>query len=223
MARKPEPEFLDTCSPEEAARNLADLARINRWFGGNRILAALLRPHLRKNPRASVLDVGAADGATIRNLETEFPQARFVALDRSERHLRSGRGVRILADVGQWPVREASVDIVICSLFLHHFQDDEVSRIWERFRFSAREAVIAVDLQRHGIARRFLSWTRPILGWDAITVHDGEVSVDASFEPRQLRALLPHARVRAHPPWFRLSAEWRRSEPDYSTVIAPSR
>ena len=131
----------------------------------------------------------------------------MVSMDRAERMLRMGTGARVAADVFAWPVRPASVDIVICSLFLHHFDDDGVRRILGHFEDAAREAVIAVDLHRHPLARGFLPATRFAARWHPVTVHDGVISVEAAFTPDELRLLMPRARVRSHWPWFRLSLE----------------
>ncbi|MFN0100717.1 MAG: methyltransferase domain-containing protein [Bryobacteraceae bacterium] len=207
MPRTLKPELMDGAPAADVAENLRDLSRINRWLGGNRVLAGLLDPYLRRNPRARILDVGAADGETLRWLATRYPQARMVALDGAERFLRMGAGTRVAADVFDWPVRPRSVDVVICSLFLHHFEDHGVRRILGQFEEAAREAVIAVDLYRHRLARGFLRATKFVAGWHPLTVHDGAISVDAAFTPDELRRLAPQARVRAHWPWFRISLE----------------
>jgi SAM-dependent methyltransferase len=207
MARTLEPELMDSSPPVGLVQNLRDLSRINRWLGGNRTLAGLLDPYLRRNPQARILDVGAANGETLRWLGTRYPEAHLVSLDRAERMLRMGSGARVAADVFTWPVRPHSVDIVICSLFLHHFEDDGIRRILRHFEEAAREAVIAVDLHRHPLARGFLPATRFLARWHPVTVHDGVISVNAAFTPDELRRLAPHARVRSHWPWFRLSLE----------------
>lgn len=213
MARTLEHEIMDDVPVADLAGNLRDLSRINRWLGGNRTLAGLLDPHLRRNPRARILDAGAANGETMRWLSRRYPEARMVALDRAERALRLGSGARVVADVLAWPVRPQSVDIVICSLFLHHFDDDQVRQILRRFEEAAREAVIAVDLHRHPLARRFLPATQFIARWHWLTVHDGVISVNAGFTPAELRQLAPRARVRSHWPWFRVSLEFNVSRP----------
>ena len=207
MARTLELELMDDAPDTDVAASLRDLSRINRWLGGNRTLAGLLDPYLRRNPRTRILDVGAANGETLRWLAGRYPQARMMALDRAERLLRMGAGDRVAADVFAWPVRARSVDIVICSLFLHHFDDGGVRRILANFEEAAREAVIAVDLHRHPLARGFLPATRFAAGWHPMTVHDGVISVKAAFTPEELRTLAPRARVRSHWPWFRLSLE----------------
>jgi hypothetical protein len=207
MARTLEPELMDNASAADVAENVRDLSRINRWLGGNWALAGLLDPYLRQRPDARILDAGAADGATLRWLAARYPRARLVALDRAERLLRLGTGDRVAADVFAWPVRPKSVDIVISSLFLHHFEDDGVRRILANFEESARQAVIAVDLHRHPLARGFLPATQFVAGWHPITVHDAILSVNAAFTPAELRQLAPRARVRSHWPWFRVSLD----------------
>ncbi|MBM3786275.1 MAG: class I SAM-dependent methyltransferase [Acidobacteria bacterium] len=207
MPRVLNPELLDTATAEEAVRNLRDLAWINRWLGGNWVLARRLAKYLRRKPDALVLDAGAANGATVKWLQSRFPSARFVTLDASLQLLRQGAGARVAADVERWPIAPRSVDIVICSLFLHHLEDGAVCRALENFERSARMAVVAVDLQRHPVARGFLPATRWLLGWNRITLHDGPVSVDAAFTASELRRLVPRATVRTHFPWFRLSLE----------------
>jgi hypothetical protein len=37
-----QPELLECAGPEFADRNLRDIARINRWFGGHRALIRIL-------------------------------------------------------------------------------------------------------------------------------------------------------------------------------------
>jgi hypothetical protein len=207
MARTLEPERMDEASAADVALNLRDLARINRWLGGNRTIAALLDPYLRRNPTALILDAGAANGETLRWLGERYPRARMIALDRAERLLRLGDGPRVAADVLAWPISPASVDIVICSLFLHHFDDDGVRQVLANFQAAARDAVIAVDLHRHVLARGFLPATRLLAGWHPLTVHDGVISVAAAFKPHELRRMFPHAQVRSHWPWFRLSLQ----------------
>src|SRR5258708_40140197 len=55
-------ERLDSADAVEAERNLRDIARINRWFGGHRTLIQLLQRFVRPQDRFSLLDVGAASG-----------------------------------------------------------------------------------------------------------------------------------------------------------------
>ena len=55
-------ELLETATPEAAVRNLREIARINRWFGGHAALIRMMRDLVHSQERFSVLDVGAASG-----------------------------------------------------------------------------------------------------------------------------------------------------------------
>jgi 2-polyprenyl-3-methyl-5-hydroxy-6-metoxy-1,4-benzoquinol methylase len=203
-----EPELLGNASPAEIEANLGDLRRINRYFGGMPTLRSALRPFRR--PGLRILDVGAASG----DHAAALAGARVVSLDLSPAHLIQAPGDRVVADAFALPFAPASFDIVMANLFLHHFEDAAIVALLRQFARVATEGIIINDLERSRLAWSFLPLTAPLLGWHAITLHDGPVSVAAGFRPAELAALFSRAgldgvRVRRHWPWFRLSAVWR--------------
>jgi hypothetical protein len=99
---------------------------------------------------------------------------------------------------------------VFCSLFLHHFTDEEVVELLNGFGEVARKAVLVIDLERNPIPYYFIAWSRPLLGWDPVTVHDGAISVEAAFRREELeelarRAGLRNPRARVYRPAFRIA------------------
>jgi len=209
-------EILDGANDREAGWNLADLVRINRYFGGHAITLRLLRS-LRPGKRFTVLDVGAASGDHARAIQRAFPQVTVVAADRAFRNLAAAPDPRVAADAFQLPFSEGAFDYVFCSLFLHHFSDAEVSELLASFHRTARKALIVVDLQRSLLARYFLPATAWLFRWSAITLADGPASVRAGFTGREIRKLaggagLAGAEIRFHRPWFRLSLVARKNE-----------
>jgi ubiquinone/menaquinone biosynthesis C-methylase UbiE len=203
-------DLLDVADEEQAERNLRDIGRINRWLGGHRIVRDLVGEVFSEGESFTVLDVGAASGDMGQAVRSRFPGARVVSLDYRMRNLAAAPGPCLVGDAFRLPMREQSIDVVMCSLFLHHFSDEEAVELLERFRRVARRAVVVIDLERHAVARRFLPMTRWLFGWDPLTVHDGMVSVASGFRVKELESLarragLRHAVVRGHRPWFRLS------------------
>jgi SAM-dependent methyltransferase len=203
------PELLDTLSPEQAAASLRDLVRINRRWGGHSTLRSLLRENVPDGQPFSVLDVGAASGDMGARIREWYPAAKVTSLDYVASHL-TGAGRRIVADAFRLPFCPGSFDYVFCSLFLHHFQNDRVVRLLRNFGEVARKAVLVIDLERHPIPYYFIAWSRPLLGWDPVTVHDGAISVEAAFHPKELEDLARHAglqnpRARAYRPAFRIA------------------
>jgi SAM-dependent methyltransferase len=209
------PELLDSLPEHEARASLADLVRINRDWGGHSTLRRLLAQVVRHDETFSLLDVGAASGDMGDCVRANYPGARITSLDYRLSHLRENPGPSVVGDGFALPFRDASFDFVFCSLFLHHFTNSQITDLLAAFGRVARRGVLVIDLERNPIAYWFLPWTRWLLGWDPVTVHDGKISVEAAFRPRELEALaqaagLLDARAKAHWPAFRV-ALWARS------------
>jgi SAM-dependent methyltransferase len=204
------PELLDGLPPEEARGSLGDLVRINRCWGGHSTLRKLLGGTVPASGSFSILDVGAASGDMGARMREWYPGAEVTSLDYVESHLAGGGGRRVAGDAFQMPFRAGSFDYVFCSLFLHHFSDQDVVRLLKGFGLVARNAVLVIDLERNPIPYYFIAWSRPLLGWDPVTVHDGAISVEAAFRREEMeelarRAGLRNPRARVYRPAFRIA------------------
>jgi 2-polyprenyl-3-methyl-5-hydroxy-6-metoxy-1,4-benzoquinol methylase len=204
------PELLDSAEQALADRNLRDLARINRWCGGHRVLLRVLRDLVSPREKFSVLDVGAASGDMGQCIRKKFPHATVILSDYRGSHLRSATLPRVAADAFRLPFLPKAFDFVVCSSFLHHFSDGEVINLIRRTKSLARRALIILDLERHPIPYYFLPMTRRVFKWSTLTLHDGPISVAAGFRTEELAFLTRAAGangavVRRHRPWFRLS------------------
>jgi SAM-dependent methyltransferase len=203
-------ELLETAPPEAAARNLREIARINRWFGGHAALNRIMPNLVHSQERFSVLDVGAGSGDMGRCLIRHFPNAQVISLDCRATHLRKAASPRVAADALKLPFQPGAFDFVLCSSVLHHFQDHEVIEMICALRPVARRALLLLDLERHALAYWILPLTRFLLKWSPLTLHDGPVSVASAFRLDEL-ASLAHAAganqivARRHRPWFRVS------------------
>jgi SAM-dependent methyltransferase len=203
------PELLDTLPPDQARASLGDLVRINRRWGGHSTLRRLLRENVPSDQPFSVLDVGAASGDMGACIRGWYHAAKVTSLDYVVSHL-AGSGPRVAGDAFRLPFRPASFDYVFCSLFLHHFRDEQVVELLRNFGAVARKAVLVIDLERNPIPYYFIAWSRPLLGWDPVTVHDGAISVEAAFRRKELeelarRAGLRNPRARVFRPAFRIA------------------
>ena len=205
-----EPEELDRAGVEESKRALADLARVNRYFGGHRVLRQIIGGLARRDEEFSLLDVGSATGDIGAAVRSSYPRATVFSLDRLSFHLDGAPHPKLAADAFRLPFKPASFDFVFSSLFLHHFTDDQIVELLASFRTLARRAVLAIDLERGPLALRFLPATQWLFQWDHMFVRDGLISVRAAFKRHELLALarragLARAVVSTHRPWGRLS------------------
>lgn len=205
------PERLKSAAPSVAKRNLQDLARINRWFGGHLSLLQVFNTLVHPSDRFSVLDVGAASGDMSMRIRKAYKNSFVVSLDHRIIHLNEAAPPRLVAEACALPFRERSFDFVLCSQLLHHFSDVYATAlIAQLFRFG-RRALIVLDLERHPISYSFLPLTKWLFRWTELTVHDGCTSVGAAFKAAELEKIVQQAGagrpdVRKHWPWFRISA-----------------
>jgi SAM-dependent methyltransferase len=204
------PELLDHASPDEARPNLAELVRINRDFGGHSTIRKALAKVVPNGEKFTLLDIGAASGDTARLLRRLYPRASVVSLDNSLVNLEAAPPSKLIADAFALPFLPQSFDYVLCSLFLHHFSDEQVVGLLRNFYHVARRALLVCDLERHVVSYCFLPLTKWFFGWQRITLHDGPTSVRAGFRSNELldlseKAGLREARVSVHRPAFRLS------------------
>jgi 2-polyprenyl-3-methyl-5-hydroxy-6-metoxy-1,4-benzoquinol methylase len=210
------PELLDHAPPDEARLNLAELVRINRNFGGHSTIRKSLARVVPNDGKFTLLDIGAASGDTARLLHALYPRASVVNLDYSPVNLEAAPRPKLIADAFALPVPPGSFDYVLCSLFLHHFSDEQVVGLLRSFYHVARRALLVCDLERNILSYWFLPVTKWLFGWHRITLHDGPISVRAAFRPNELLALskragIRDARVSVHRPAFRLSLIARKN------------
>ncbi len=215
-------EHLDDPSTDPALRerSLRDVRRANTLLGGTHaVLAELDRVMPALGSAGSLLDVGTglADIPLRARLRAARNGVRLAAfgVDEAETLLRVTRALldgSACADARRLPFADSSVDVVICSQVLHHFDDAEIPGVLRELDRVARRVVIVSDLRRSWLAvSGFWLVTWP-MGFHPVSRHDGAVSVLRGFTARELREYVTRstgqaATVRRHL-GFRLTATW---------------
>jgi SAM-dependent methyltransferase len=196
-SRATEPEQLDEGVPEkEALRSLADLRLVNRWLGNRRGLLRAVRPHLP--PGGRLLDVGCGSGDVSAFLLKHLPgPLRAVGVDIKTLHLRAApRAVRgVVADVRRLPFPDRAFDVVTASLFLHHFEAEELPAILAGLLRVARRALVVNDLHRAVVPYLFGRTAFPLLFRSRVSVEDGLLSIRRGFRADELQAAFARAGV----------------------------
>jgi SAM-dependent methyltransferase len=199
MKRKVEPELLDSdCgTAAEIAAALADIRRVNRWFGGVATTERLLRRIVDELALREIelLDVASGSGDIPLALAGRFGRQGIrlhpTLLDRRVSHLPSLPEV-VVGDALDLPFPPCSFDLVSCSLFLHHLEPEAIKRfVCEALRV-ARRALLINDLRRSWLHWVLVASGRPLfrshMAW-----RDGVVSVRRAYTEPELRALLAGA------------------------------
>jgi Methyltransferase domain len=204
------PELMDHAPPEIARLILSDLTRINQKFGGHSVVLNTLKRVARPQDAFSLLDIGAASGDMARIIGAAFPHSRVVNFDYNAVNLGAAPPPKVIGNAFHLPFAPRSFDYVLCSLFLHHFEDGRVVELLRSFHAVARKALLVCDLERNILPYLFLPATKVLFRWHRLTVSDGIISVRAAFKKAELhqlakRAGIPSCQVNTHRPAFRVS------------------
>lgn len=238
LSRDGRREILDdpAIDPADRERSLRDVERSNVLLGGRRAVMLALRPlfddiaktsradaapsaRASRRPEASLLDVGtgradlpwrAREIARRRGLAL-----RTVAVDGALSLVMTARprvNDAICGDALALPLADRSVDIVLCSQLLHHFDHDRGLALIAELDRVARRRVIISDLRRSWIAAAGFVAAAWVLRFHPITRHDGRISVLRGFTEGELGGMVvsatgvqPAIRRRLG---YRLTASW---------------
>jgi ubiquinone/menaquinone biosynthesis C-methylase UbiE len=200
--RARDPELLDAgVEEDEAARSLGDLRWVNRWLGGRRALvAAVLRLLPGPGGRPSLLDVGCGS-ADLPALLVASTGGRLLAVGADAKivHLRQAPPIvrRVVADVRALPFAPSTFDVVTASLFLHHFDDEEVPAVLASLFRLCRRALVVNDLHRARVPYAFARLVFPFVFRSPVSVADGLVSIRRAFRPKELEKAFAAAGIGA--------------------------
>ena len=215
-------EYLDApnVDPRLVRRSLADVALANALFGGTRAVLLALEEILPElGTAATLLDVGSGVG-DIAARAREMARLRqidlsLITIDMAETlavasRARTGNAVR--GNATALPFADRSVDIVMCSQTLHHFDDASAACVLRELDRVARVRVIVSDLRRSWLAAAGLWIASFPLGFHPVSRHDGVVSIMRGYTGDELRHLVESStghspNVRRHVGW-RVTATW---------------
>lgn len=200
MRRTVIPELLDSDagSAREIQASLADLRRINRWFGGISTTTSLLRSVARRSKLTdiSLLDVGSGSGdvplAAQAALARERVRLNVTLLDANHSHLPPGTqsgAQSVVGDALALPFVDNWYDVVSCSLFVHHLEPDQVRRFAKGCLRVARQALVINDLRRSFLHLALVCAGMPLYR-SRLTRHDAVASVRRAYTPEELREIL---------------------------------
>ena len=190
---------------EEYEGCLVELRRVNRWLGDARALRTTLVRTIRGSQLKSfsVVDVGAGSGELLRTLAEWTTGNNFNAqLTGVELNARSARAIAeqspmfninaVRANAFTLPFSDNQFDYAICSLFLHHFKNEQAVEILRELNRVARREVLVIDLHRHPIAYYFYTTIGRLLFHNRLIREDGALSILRGFKTRELVELAKH-------------------------------
>jgi len=208
-------ETLDGLAENDPAamRSRRDLQRIHRLMGTRGIMTRALQGLAASRPAAGplrLLELGAGDGSLMLGvagrLAAQWPAVEITLLDRQDLVTPATVDAYAclgwtastqVADVFDWASRHAPAgrepgarwDVIVASLFLHHFEGQALATLLAAIESRARR-FFACEPRR---ARLALAGSHLVgaVGANAVTRQDAVLSVHAGFQGKELGVMWP--------------------------------
>jgi 2-polyprenyl-3-methyl-5-hydroxy-6-metoxy-1,4-benzoquinol methylase len=194
---------------------LDKLENINRWLGGNKVTVKGLKGLLLKHPKeqeVTIVDIGCGHGDILRDvakfgrknnynfkligidanptaisyaneLSTDFPELSFETQD-------------IFSD----EFKNRKIDIVLATLFLHHFKELELVSFLKNTLKQTKKGIIVNDLHRNKLAY-YLFMLLSIFITNKMIIEDGLTSVLRGFKRNDLKEMSEKINIKPTISW----------------------
>jgi len=201
-----EPELMDRPQPvsSELEKDLRNIRQLNRFFGSHRLVLHFLRRWIKPGDHVRIVDLATGSG-DIPRLIVDYAQkigakVEVDALDRQSATLEIARKLSgnypeisyIDANILEWQPADP-YDIVLCSLALHHFSDEDAVRLLRRCRELSQKFVLVSDLRRGLLATIGVYLLTALIFREPMTRYDGRVSAARAFSFAELDDLAGRA------------------------------
>ncbi|WP_411272750.1 methyltransferase domain-containing protein [Daejeonella sp.] len=186
-----------------------ELEVVNAMLGGYRVFFNAFKD-LKLKDGMSVSDWGCGGGDSLRRIalwaRKRNLKLTLIGIDATSAAVEYARAKSIdfpeisyiLSDVMSDNLGTNQFDIVISSLFTHHFQDTEWIKLIEKMKDCATTAVIVNDLHRHWFAYHSIGLLTSVFSKSEMVKHDSKVSVMRSFKSADIKNMLHKAEIRSY-------------------------
>lgn len=209
VRRSDQKELIDdlNCDGEELRQTLRELKTINQLLGGNHVTTNGINKLLQASSlkEVTIADVGCGGGDMIRVMydwsQKNNIDANFIGIDANPHtigmaadNLRGLPEVHFeVADVFDHAFHKQQVDLVTCTLFIHHFRDEELVEMFRSFKSKATLGMVINDLHRHPLAFYSIKILTRLFSRSRLVINDAPISVLRGFRRKELENILKKA------------------------------
>lgn len=201
--RTQETEIMDDFSleGEELRAALDQIARINQLLGGNNLTLHGIKRLLKQtdiSKTITIADIGCGNGDMLRML-ADFGRKnnlnfKLIGVDANDFTINYARNLSAeypnieyqCMDIFSEDFKTIKYDIVLCTLTLHHFSNEEILNIITTFNKNAETGIIINDLHRSKIAYRLFELICVLFNLKKMSKEDGLVSILRGFKKNEL-------------------------------------
>jgi 2-polyprenyl-3-methyl-5-hydroxy-6-metoxy-1,4-benzoquinol methylase len=192
---------------------LDKIAKINEVLGGNTVTIEGLEKLLSQRDSGSeisILDVGCGNGDMLRTLANYAQKKGFkfqlVGMDANAFTIEYAKRLSedyenisyICADIFDEIKQERHYDVILCTLTLHHFKDDEILKLIAGFRKQAKSGIVINDLHRSKLAYYLFIAVCKVFGLNTMSKDDGLVSILRGFKRKDIEKYADQLNINKH-------------------------
>jgi hypothetical protein len=194
------PELMDDFSIQDDRIDLAlrELRLINYFLGGNNGSKRGVSKMISKlqTDKIFLLDAGSGSSDVLDDLKKKHKTVQIISLDRNKRvcnFIKKNNNYKpmvVCGDAFNLPFKNKSVDIIHASLFLHHFDNENLKIILKKFNDAAKHGIVINDLHRSLRAFLAIKILTLLFSRSELVRSDAPISVRKGFVKRELTGLL---------------------------------
>jgi 2-polyprenyl-3-methyl-5-hydroxy-6-metoxy-1,4-benzoquinol methylase len=202
---------------------LKELKIINKVLGGNHVTTSSLDQIMNKYPQKSysIADIGCGGGDMIKVMANwarrKEINCQFIGIDANPNIIKLAKSnlseITNVAfetqNVFDGSFIDKKVDIVTCTLFTHHFTDEELLLLLSSFKKKAKLGVVINDLHRHPIAYYSIKLLTALFSNSTMVKNDGPLSVLRSFKKSELANILKSSGISDYEIKWNWAFRWR--------------
>ncbi len=224
--RSTAPEIMDDLNYHDKVifQTLRELDFINQWLGGNSVTLNALEKiwkEIPENKEVTIVDLGCGSGAMLRLIaEKASQQKRKIQLTGIDANLHIvGYAKRQSTyfenlhfeaiNVFSNEFNHQSFDIIIATLFLHHFSDGELVNLFTSMKKQAKIGIIVNDIHRHPLAYFSIKWLTSLFSKSSIVKFDAPLSVLRAFTRKELELILYKAGIENYELEWKWAFRWQ--------------
>jgi 2-polyprenyl-3-methyl-5-hydroxy-6-metoxy-1,4-benzoquinol methylase len=209
---------------EVVFKTLRELDFINRWLGGNSVTLDALKKVWNKVPASktlSIVDLGCGSGAMLRLIaqkaSCEGKKVDLTGIDANRHivtyartHTADFKNIRIeTLNIFANEFQKLEFDIVIATLFFHHFSDRELVTFFSSLKKQARAAIIVNDIHRHTLAYYSIKWLTLLFSNSSMVKYDAPLSVLRAFTRKEIKTILNNAGIENYQLKWKWAFRWQ--------------
>jgi 2-polyprenyl-3-methyl-5-hydroxy-6-metoxy-1,4-benzoquinol methylase len=200
-------EMMDRPQPVsvELERDLERIRQLNHWFGSYHLVLGFVRSWIKPGDNVRIIDLATGSGDIPRLIVDHArkigAEVKIDAVDKQSATVEIATKLSVdypeisysQANILESQITGGAYDIVLCSLVLHHFSDEEAVRVLRVCRELSREFVLVSDLRRGFLATSGAYLLTALIFREPMTRYDARLSAARAFSFAELDDLARRA------------------------------